>query len=59
MKTLSRRLKNKRGQTLVEYALILALISTVAIAVLITLGSNLKGVYSKIDSVMTSAQASH
>ena len=59
MKTLSQRLKNKRGQTLVEYALILALISTVAIAVLITLGSNLKGVYSKIDSVMTSAQASH
>ncbi len=59
MKTLSRRLKNKKGQTLVEYALILALISTVAIAVLITLGSNLKGVYSKIDSVMSSAQASH
>ncbi len=59
MKTLFRCLKNKKGQTLVEYALILALISTVAIAVLITLGTNIKGVYSRIDSVMTSAQASH
>lgn len=59
MKTLSLWLKNKKGQTLVEYALILALISTVAITVLITLGSNIKGVYSRVDSVMTSAAASH
>lgn len=59
MKILSRWLKNKKGQTLVEYALILALISTVAITVLITLGSNIKGVYSSVDSVMTSAAAGH
>jgi len=59
MKTLFRRLKDKKGQTLVEYALILAFISVVAISVLISLGENIKGTYSKINSVMASAQASH
>jgi Flp pilus assembly pilin Flp len=59
MKKLFRRWKSKRGQTLVEYALILAFISTVAIAVLINVGTNLKDVYTKIDSGIASAQASH
>ena len=45
----------RRGQTLVEYALIIAIISVVAIGVLITLGQNLKGVYSTITSGVTSA----
>ena len=49
----------KRGQTLVEYALILAFISVVAIAVLISLGQSIKGTYTKITSVLSSAQASH
>ena len=44
-----------RGQTLVEYALILAIVSVVAIGVLINLGSQVKGVYSMIDSQITSA----
>ncbi len=39
-----------RGQTLVEYALILAIISVVAIGVLINVGQAVKGVYSMIDS---------
>ena len=39
-----------RGQTLVEYALILAIISIVAIGVLINMGGQVKGVYSRIDS---------
>lgn len=34
-----RRMKNRKGQTLVEYALILAFISVVAISVLVNLGS--------------------
>ncbi len=51
--------KSKRGQTLVEYALILAFISVVAIAVLINLGSNVKSVYTKINSELTTAQTSH
>ncbi len=59
MKRFLRKLKGKKGQTLVEYALILAFISTVAIAVLINVGTNLKTVYSKIDSNIASAQASH
>jgi len=54
-----RRQKNKRGQTLVEYALILAFISVVAISVLIALGQSIKGTYTKITSGLASAQASH
>jgi len=53
------RLKNKKGQTLVEYALILAFISVVAIAVLISLGNSIKGTYTSISSSLASAQASH
>ncbi len=51
--------RGRRGQTLVEYALILAIISIVAIGVLITMGGQVKTIYSSIGSVMTSAQASH
>ena len=59
MNTSIRGLKNKKGQTLVEYALILAFISIVAIAVLINMGTNLNGTYSKINSDIASGQASH
>jgi Flp pilus assembly pilin Flp len=48
-----------RGQTLVEYALILAIISVVAIGVMINLGKQVSGVYSMITSEVASAQASH
>jgi Flp pilus assembly pilin Flp len=51
--------KSKEGQTLVEYALILAMISVVAISVLINLGTELRGVYSKIDSGVAYAASSH
>jgi len=47
------------GQTLVEYALILAFISIVAIAVLINFGQQAKSLYSMIDSGVASAAASH
>jgi Flp pilus assembly pilin Flp len=40
----------KRGQTLVEYAIILALVSTLAISVLIGLGRNTQSIYSMINS---------
>jgi len=59
MKKLFRTLKSKKGQTLVEYALILAFISVVAISVLISLGQAIKGTYTKISSSLASAQASH
>jgi Flp pilus assembly pilin Flp len=59
MKLLFNRLKSKQGQTLVEYALILAFISVVAISVLISLGDAVKGTYTKISSALASAQSSH
>jgi Flp pilus assembly pilin Flp len=59
MKTLFSRSKSKRGQTLVEYALILAFISVVAISVLISLGEAIKGTYTKISASLASAQSSH
>ena len=54
-----RRLKSKKGQTLVEYALILAFISVVAISVLIALGGQIKGVVSGITSQLATAGSSH
>jgi len=59
MKTLFRQLKSRKGQTLVEYALILAFISVVAISVMISLGQAIRGTYTKISSVLASAQSSH
>jgi Flp pilus assembly pilin Flp len=54
-----RRMKSKKGQTLVEYALILAFISVVAISVLITLGGQIKSVFTTISSQLSQAQSSH
>ena len=54
-----RRLKSKKGQTLVEYALILAFISVVAISVLIALGNQVTKVFSTITSQLSYAQSSH
>ena len=53
------KLKSKRGQTLVEYALILAFISVVAISVLIALGNQVKGVFTTISSQLAYAGSSH
>ncbi len=54
-----RRLKSKKGQTLVEYALILAFIAVVAISVLLALGQTVRGVFSTITSQLQQAQSSH
>jgi Flp pilus assembly pilin Flp len=43
----------------VEYALILAFISVVAIAVLIALGNQVKGVFTTITSQISYAASSH
>jgi len=58
-KSALRRLKSKNGQTLVEYALILAFISVVAISVLIALGNQVKGVFTTITSQLAVASSSH
>ena len=54
-----RRMKSKKGQTLVEYALILAFISVVAISVLLALGGQVKTIFSTITSQLQYAGASH
>jgi len=54
-----RRMKSKKGQTLVEYALILAFISVVAISVLIALGNQVKSVFTTITSQLAIACSSH
>ena len=56
---LSLRHKNKKGQTLVEYALILAFISVVAISVLIRLGNEIKTIFTTISSQIAIAASSH
>jgi Flp pilus assembly pilin Flp len=58
-KSALRRVKSKKGQTLVEYALILAFISVVAISVLITLGNQVKSVFTTITSQLAVASSSH
>ena len=51
--------RKRRGQTLVEYGMILALISVVAISVLSSLGNHVKGVFSTINSQVATAASSH
>ena len=58
-KTPARRNRNKKGQTLVEYALILAFVSVVAISVLIRLGGEIKAVFTTITSQLAIANSSH
>jgi Flp pilus assembly pilin Flp len=51
--------KKKKGQTLVEYALILAFVSVVAISVLIRLGDEVKAIFTTITSQLAIAGSSH
>jgi len=53
------RQNQKKGQTLVEYALILAFISVVAISVLIRLGDEVKVIFTTITSQLAIAGSSH
>jgi Flp pilus assembly pilin Flp len=58
-KELRRQKRFKKGQTLVEYALILAFIAVVAISVLIRLGSVVRSVFSSVNSQLAVAKSSH
>ena len=49
-KTFNKPKRIKKGQTLVEYALILAIISILAIAMMLQLTGNVRAIYSNIDS---------
>jgi Flp pilus assembly pilin Flp len=48
-----------RGQTLVEYSLILAIISVFMIAVMTLLGNKVVIVFSAVSDLLDTAQASH
>lgn len=43
-------LKREEGQTLAEYALILALIAVVVVGVVFTLGGTIKGIFTNVNS---------
>jgi Flp pilus assembly pilin Flp len=50
---------DKRGQTLVEYALILAFISVITLSVLSALGRQINGTFSRVTSALSSSVSSH
>ena len=52
---LARRLEREEGQALVEYALILGLISVVAIALLSAIGTDITNILSKVSTALASA----
>jgi Flp pilus assembly pilin Flp len=57
--SLGGRLSRKKGQTLVEYSLILAIISIVMIAVMSLLGARIVVIFSAISNLLDTAQSSH
>jgi pilus assembly protein Flp/PilA len=46
------RIQAEKGQSMVEYGLILALVSVVAITILITLGGKVTGTFSSASSAL-------
>jgi Flp pilus assembly pilin Flp len=52
----SARRVSRRGQTLVEYALILAFIAVVAIAVLVSLGGTVKKTFASVNTQLATAK---
>lgn len=54
---LSRFSKRQQGVTMIEYALIAALVAVVLVATLTTLGLDLKAIFEKISTALTGAAA--
>jgi Flp pilus assembly pilin Flp len=55
LRRVQKRARSRRGQTLVEYALILCFISVVAIASLLSMGTQVKGAFSTVTSQLATA----
>ena len=53
------RLARRDGQTLVEYALILAILTVVMVAVFSMLGARIVVIFSAITNLLDTAQSSH
>ena len=47
------RLRREEGQAMVEYALILALVSVVSIAALTLIGTSVRGIFEAIEAALT------
>ena len=56
-KMLTRFLKDKSGQDVVEYSLLLVLIGGTAVFVLTAMGANISNIFSKINTKLQSADA--
>lgn len=55
--TLLRRLKSRKGQSLVEYALVLSFISLLSVAVLSVMGVQIRAIYLPIIHALQAASA--
>jgi Flp pilus assembly pilin Flp len=55
----TRARRHRRGQTLVEYALVLAVLTVVMVACMKLLGARIVLVFSEITAVLDTAQSSH
>ena len=52
---LTRLFKDESGQTMVEYGLLIALISIAVIAVLVALGPRIAGFFTSVDTALQTA----
>ncbi len=52
---LRKRLRGTAGQDLLEYALLVALIALVCVAVITTTGTNVQGIFTKISNELATA----
>lgn len=55
MKTMIRLFKSEEGATAIEYALIAALVSIVALAAMTTVGTQVNSAFSRVGSSLSSA----
>jgi pilus assembly protein Flp/PilA len=55
MKNLMKLMKDESGQTMVEYGLLIALISIAVMAVLILLGPRIAGFFQAVDTQLASS----
>ena len=58
VRTSLHRLKSRKGQTVVEYALVLAFVSVLSVFVLSALGVEIRGLYLPIIDALQAAQQS-
>ncbi len=50
---LLKKIKSQKGATMVEYAIMLALIAVVSIGILTTLGGNVKNTFTSVNDKLT------